>query len=139
MSSFSFTVTQVTYNFTATIANPAAVTLAQYPDDVTITTQLTTVTVINTTQPVTVSGIGGGGGNFNQSLNTTDNVGFASVATPEIYGINQQPVYFPTGLTISPSAGTTSSIGVLFSDNTIQVTAWRPDQLADIIIDFGSI
>jgi len=135
MSSYTFTVTEVVYNFTATVANPAEVVLADYPDDVTITTQLTTITVINSVQPITVTG----SGQYNQSLNTTDNVAFNSVTTPEIYGISQTPVYFPTGIQIAQSAGTGTSIGVLFSDNTVQVTAWRPNALADIVIDFGSI
>jgi hypothetical protein len=137
MSSFSFTVTQVVYNFTATVANPATLTLADYPDDVNVTTQVNTVTVINSIQPVTIMGFDSGAG-YNQSLNTTDNVGFASVTTPVIYGVAQTPVYFPTGLQIANS-GTSTSIGVVFSDSTIQVTAWRPDQLAAVVIDFGPI
>ena len=137
MSSFSFTVTQITYNFTATVSNPATLTLADYPDNVSVVNNVNTITVINTVQPVTISGIGGEGGNFNQSLNTTDNVGFASVTTPNIYGVAQTPVFFPTGLRIVETAGT--SVGVIFSDSTVQLTAWRPDQLADIVIDFGSI
>ena len=135
MSSFSFTVTQVVYNFTATVANPAEVTLADYPDDVLVTTQLTTITVVNSVQPITVTGLGG----YNQDLNTYNNVAFATVTTPEIYGVAQTPVYFPTGLQISQSSGTGTSIGVAFADNSIQVTAWRPNELADIIVDFGSI
>ena len=135
MSSYTFTVTEVVYNFTATVANPAEVVLADYPDDVTITTQLTTITVVNSVQPITITGFG----SYNQSLNTTDNVAFASVTTPEIYGVAQTPVYFPTGIQVAQSAGTGTSIGVVFSDNTIQVTAWRPNELADIIVDFGSI
>ena len=137
MSSFSFTVTQVVYNFTATVANPATLTLADYPDDVNVTTQVNTVTVINSIQPVTIMGFESGAG-YNQSLNTTDNVAFASVATQVIYGVAQTPVYFPTGLLIAPT-GTSTSIGVVFSDSTIQVTAWQPDQLAAIVIDFGPI
>jgi hypothetical protein len=139
MSSFSFTVTQVTYNFTATVSNPATLTLADYPENVSVVNNVSTITVINNIQPVTISGIGGEGGNFNQSLNTTDNVAFASVTTPNIYGVAQTPVFFPTGIEIAQSAGTGTSIGVKFADTTIQVTAWRPDQLADTIIDFGSI
>jgi hypothetical protein len=135
MSSYSFTVTEVVYNFTATVANPAEVVLAEYPDDVTITTQLTTITVVNSVQPITITGLGG----YNQDLNTFNNVAFATVTTPEIYGSAQNPVYFPTGLQIAQSAGTGTSIGVKFADNTIQVTAWQPDQLAAVVIDFGSI
>jgi hypothetical protein len=135
MSSYSFTVTEVVYNFTATVANPAEVVLAEYPDDVKITTQLTTITVVNSVQPITITGLGG----YNQDLNTFNNVAFATVTTPEIYGSAQNPVYFPTGLQIAQSAGTGTSIGVKFADNTIQVTAWQPDQLAAVVIDFGSI
>jgi hypothetical protein len=135
MSSYSFTVTEVVYNFTATVANPAEVVLADYPDDVKITTQLTTITVVNSVQPITITGLGG----YNQDLNTFNNVAFATVTTPEIYGSAQNPVYFPTGLQIAQSAGTGTSIGVKFADNTIQVTAWQPDQLAAVVIDFGSI
>ena len=139
MSSFSFTVTQVVYNFTATVSNPATLTLADYPDNVSVVNNINTITVVNTIQPVTISGVGGDGGNFNQSLNTTDNVAFNSLTTPTIYGYAQSPVYFPTGLEVAQSAGTGTSIGVKFADNTIQVTAWRPNDLADIVIDFGSI
>jgi hypothetical protein len=137
MSSFSFTVTQVTQNFTATVNSPVNLTLTENPDTVNIVNQVNEITVINTIQPVTITSGGGGSGGYNQNLNTTDNVAFATVTTPEIYGVAQQPVFFPTGLKIVQSAGT--SVGVIFSDSTVQLTAWRPDQLADVVIDFGSI
>jgi hypothetical protein len=109
MASYTFTVTQATYNFTATVSSPANLTLADYPDNVAITNVLTTVTVINNVQPITISGTGGQA--FNQSLNTTDNVAFASVTTPKIYGAAQQPVYFPNGISLA-NVGTTFNGGV---------------------------
>jgi hypothetical protein len=138
MSSFTFEVTQVVYNFTATVANPATVTLAEYPDNVNVVNNVNTITVVNTIQPVTISGFDNGAG-YNQSLNTTDNVAFATVTTPTIYGAAQLPVYFPTGVKLEQASGTTASIGVVFTDNTVQITAWRPDQLAAVVIDFGAI
>jgi hypothetical protein len=97
----TFTVTQITYNFTATVGNPVSLRLEETPDTVTVVNQLNTITVINSVQPVTISGLGGGGQTYNQSLNTTDNVSFASVTTPQIYGLAQQPVYFPTGISLT--------------------------------------
>jgi hypothetical protein len=138
MSSYTFEVTQVTYNFTATVANPATVVLAEYPDNVSVVNNVNTITVVNNIQPVTISGFDSGAG-YNQSLNTTDNVAFATITTPTIYGAAQLPVYFPTGVKIEQVSGSTASIGVVFTDNTVQVTAWRPDQLAAIVIDFGAI
>ena len=98
MSSFNFTVTEVTYGFTATIATPATLTLTDHPEDVNVTTSLTTVTSTSTVQSVTVTGAGSGQ-SFNQSLNTTDHVTFASVTTHEIFG--QSPVSFPTGIDVT--------------------------------------
>lgn len=97
----SINVTQVTYNFTATVSAPVNLTLAETPDQVKVTNAVTTITVINNISPVTVGGTGSGTGGvvYNQNLNTTDNVRFASVTTPLIYGVSQQPVNFPNGFT----------------------------------------
>ena len=94
MSFFSFTVTQVTYDFTATVSTPLTLTLGTTGTNVVVTATTATVQVINQIQPVTVSGAE----QYNQSLNTFDNVSFASLTTPYIYGFAQQPVYFPTGI-----------------------------------------
>lgn len=94
MSYYGFTVTQVVYDFTATVTTPLTLALQTTQTSVTITDNTTTVTVINQVQPVTVSGAQ----QFNQDLNTFDNVSFASVTTPYVYGFAQQPVYFPTGI-----------------------------------------
>jgi hypothetical protein len=100
---FAFTVTQVTYNFTATITTPLSLALTNTPDSVSIYQTTATVSVVNSIQPITVSGFGTS--NYNQSLNTTDNVSFASVTTPTIYGTGSQPVLFPNGINV-PNAGT---------------------------------
>ena len=114
----SFTVTEVTYNFTATVTTPLELTLENTEDRVTVVRSTTaTVSVINTRQPVSISTPGGGGGsNFNQSLNTTDNVSFASVTTPIIFGLAGQPVSFPSGINVA-------NFGTVFSGS----------------LDFGSI
>ncbi len=105
MASPSFTITQVTYNFTATISRPLELTLNGTTSSVTVVSQQTaTIYVNNTIQPVSVSGIGGGGA-YNQSLNTGDNVSFASLTTPSIYGSFGDPVVFPNGFS-APNAGT---------------------------------
>ena len=105
MASPSFTITQVTYNFTATISKPLELTLNGTTSSVTVVSQQTaTIYVNNTIQPITIAGLGGGGG-YNQSLNTGDNVSFASLTTPSIYGSSGQPVLFPNGFN-APNAGT---------------------------------
>jgi hypothetical protein len=94
-----FTVTQITYNFTATVNTTTNLTLVDTPYTVTVVNSATSVSVINNVQPVTISLSGGGGGSsYNQSLNTTDNVAFATLTVPTIYGPAQQPVYFPNGI-----------------------------------------
>ena len=100
---FAFTVTQVTYNFTATITTPLSLALTNTPDSVSIYKTTATVSVVNSIQPITVSGFGTS--NYNQSLNTSDNVAFNSVATANIYGAGSQPVIFPNGINV-PNAGT---------------------------------
>lgn len=136
---FTFTVTQAVSNFTATISNPINLTLASSPDTVNVVKQITTVTVINTVQPVTIQGYGGGGGGsiYNQSLNTTDNVSFASVTTPAIYGVAQQPVSFPTGISVSNPGNTFQGgidLGQLYGTFTNQVSLI----LAILPLDFGT-
>ena len=105
MASPSFTITQVTYNFTATISKPLELTLTGTNPPVTnVTDQTAIVYVNNNIQPITVSGIGGSG-TFNQSLNIGDNVSFASLTTPSIFGSFGDPVVFPNGFS-APNAGT---------------------------------
>lgn len=95
----SFTITEVTYNFTATVSTPLELTLVDNDTAVTVVTnQTANVTVNNTRQPVTIAGYGN---NYNQSLNTTDNVSFASLTTPIIYGTAGQPVEFPSGISVA--------------------------------------
>ena len=101
---YNFTVTQVVNSFTATITTPLSLALTNTPDSVLIYKTTATVSVTNQIQPVTISGTGGGGG-YNQSLNTSDNVSFASLATANIYGAGGQPVTFPNGINV-PNAGT---------------------------------
>ena len=101
---YNFTVTQVVNSFTATLTTPLSLALTNTPDSVRIYQTTATVSVTNNIQPVTVSGAGGGGG-YNQSLNTTDNVSFNTVATSAIYGAGGQPVTFPNGINV-PNAGT---------------------------------
>lgn len=100
---YNFTVTQVVNSFTATLTTPLSLALTNTPDSVLIYKTTATVSVTNNIQPVTVSGAGGG--NYNQSLNTVDNVNFASVGTANIYGAGGQPVTFPNGINV-PNAGT---------------------------------
>lgn len=100
---FAFTVTQVTYNFTATLTTPLSLALTNTPDTVSIYKTTATVSVVNSLQPITVSGFGTS--NYNQSLNTGDNVSFASVGTANIFGVGGQPVTFPNGINV-PNAGT---------------------------------
>lgn len=133
---FVFTVTQVTQNFTATMTNPINLTLASDPDAVNVVNQVTTVTVINNVQPVTVSGVGGGNAEFNQSLNTTDNVSFASVTTPIIYGPAQTPVSFPNGISVTNQGNTFNGsidLGQLYGTFTNQISLI----LALLPLDFG--
>lgn len=95
MAFVSFTVTQITYNFTATVTTPVQLNLGTTGTNLLVTATTATILVNNTIQPVTVSGVQ----QFNQELNTFDNVSFASVTTPVIYGFAGAPVNFPTGIT----------------------------------------
>lgn len=96
MPFFSFTITQVTYDFTATVSTPLALTLSNTGTNVIVTATTASIQVINQIQPVSITY---GANAFNQSLNTFDNVSFASITTPVIYGLAQQPVNFPSGIT----------------------------------------
>lgn len=133
--SFSFTVTQVVNSFTATVSTPLALALTNVPNSMVVTNTTATVTVNNTFQPVTVSG---GSAAANQSLNTFDNVTFASVTTPVIYGSGGQPVEFPTGINAA-------NVGTVFSGNLDfgQVFGTYTNILsllfAAIPLDFGTI
>jgi hypothetical protein len=102
---YNFTVTQVVNSFTATLTTPLSLALTNTPDSVLIYKTTATVSVTNNIQPVTIIGAGAGAGNFNQSLNTFDNVSFDTVATSELYGAGGQPVTFPNGINV-PNAGT---------------------------------
>lgn len=149
--SFTFTVTQQTQNFTATISFPINLTLEENPDTVAVINSSTTITVINNVQPVTISGVGGGNAQFNQSLNTTDNVSFASVTTPAIYGVAQQPVSFPTGISVANLGNTfvggidLGSLNVPYTNQVSLLLALIPIDLgralqdAGLALDFGSV
>jgi hypothetical protein len=114
MAFSTFTVTEVTYNFTATVTTPLELALVGTETTLVVTNSTATISVVNNTQPVTIGGYGGD--TFNQSLNTSDNVSFASLTTPAIYGFAGQPVQFPTGISVE-------NFGTVFSGT----------------LDFGSI
>jgi hypothetical protein len=139
MSNSTFTVTQVTYNFTATISNIANVTLNDTTNVVNVSNQSQSINLINTMPAVTVGTQGVGAGSFyNQSLNTTDNVIFNSVTTPSIFGLNGEPVYFPNGLSTN-NVGTTFStildLGGISTTLTNQLSLFT----ALLPLDFGTI
>lgn len=94
---FAFTVTQVVNSFTATITTPLSLALTNTPDSVSIYQTTATVYVNNNISPVSVSGAS----SYNQSLNTGDNVRFATLTTPAIYGSGGAPVSFPNGISVS--------------------------------------
>lgn len=98
---YSFTVTEVTYNFTATMTIPLELALDTTSNTINVSDTTAQVNVVNTRPAVTVSG----GSSFNQSLNSGDNVSFASVTTPTIYGTGGAPVVFPNGFS-APNLGT---------------------------------
>jgi hypothetical protein len=137
MAGPSFTVTQVTYNFTATVTTPFTVALESTSTRVLVNQSTATNSVINNNQPVTIATVGSGN-SFNQNLNTTDNVSFASVTTPAIYGLAGQPVSFPTGINAA-NVGTVFSgsldFGTIFGTYTNILSLL----FAAIPIDFGTI
>jgi len=104
VSTYSFTATQEVYNFTATVSNPATLTLAEYPENVDVVNVVNTVTVTNVYQPVIVNAAGGAV--YNQNLNTTNEVAFQSVTTPTLNGGGTTPIYFQTGIS-TQNFGTT--------------------------------
>lgn len=98
MSAFSFTVTTVAYNFTATVANPAELVLSNTSSAVSVVSSLNTVTVAHTSTNILISVVGSAPGNpFNQSLNTGDSVTFATVTANAFVGPNGGPASFPNG------------------------------------------
>lgn len=136
-----FTVTQVTYNFTATVNTTTNLTLVDTPYTVSVVNSATSISVVNNVQPVTIS-LGGGGGDgssYNQSLNTTDNVSFATLTVPTIYGLAQEPVYFPNGIsTVNYGTffTTTLNLGGIYNTFTNQfslITALLPLDLGTLI------
>jgi hypothetical protein len=138
MSSFNFTVTQVTQNFTATIQYPLNLTLSEAPDTVNVVNALTTITVITNIQPVTITNGSGSGSNpFNQSLNTTDNVAFDTLTVSEIYGPAQTPVYFPNGISVQNFGNSFNGgidLGGVYNTFTNQISLL----LALIPLNFGT-
>ena len=132
---FTFTVTQVVNNFTATLSIPLALALTNVPNTVAVTATSATVFVNNTIQPITVSGASQG---FDQSLNTTDNVAFASVTTPAIFGDAGQPVSFPTGISAA-NFGTVFSGSLDFGQVFGTYTNILSLLFAAIPLDFGTI
>lgn len=136
MAFSTFTVTEVTYNFTATVTTPLELALVGNDATVYVTDQTSNITVTNLRQPVTVAGFSGA--TYNQSLNTSDNVSFASLTTPAIYGFAGQPVQFPTGISVE-NFGTVFSgsldFGSIFGDYTNILSLL----FAAIPIDMGTI
>ena len=96
MSFNTFTVTQVTYDFTATITTPLSLAVQTTTTSVLITGTTATVVVTNQIAPITVNGTQ----QFNQSLNTFDNVSFATVTANAYYGYAGQPPLFVNGINI---------------------------------------
>ena len=92
----TFTITQVTYDFTATVSSSITTALQTTSTSVLVSSTDATIVVTNAVAPVTVSNIGFGG--YNQSLNTTDNVSFNALTVRYIYGFAGLPVEFPNGL-----------------------------------------
>jgi hypothetical protein len=92
----TFTITQVTYDFTATVSSSITTALQTTSTSVLVSSTQSQILVTNAVAPVTVTGVGFGG--YNQSLNTTDNVTFNAITTRYIYGYAQLPVEFPNGL-----------------------------------------
>jgi hypothetical protein len=112
VSNYSFTVTQAVSNFTATLTIPLNLALTNVPNTVRVTETSNQITVNNVIQPVTI--LGGGAANYNQSLNSGDNVSFASVRTTAIYGTGNQPVAFPNGVDIANFGLLVTTTGVDF-------------------------
>ena len=140
MSLNNFTVTQVIYNFTATQNFPVTLTLNETPSAIRVYNTTTAVAVNNTIQPVTViAGGGGGGATYNQSLNTTDNVSFASVTTPSIYGVGQTPVNFPSGVNLGSAGIGFQSSQISFGKIGTTITNQLELIYAFLPVDFGSI
>ena len=137
MAFSSFTVTEVTYNFTATITTPLELALVGTETTVRVVNSSATISVHNTRQPVTIQGIGGGS-EYNQSLNTFDNVSFNSLTTPAIFGFAGQPVEFPTGISVE-NFGTvfngTLDFGAIFGTYTNILSLL----FAALPLDFGTI
>jgi hypothetical protein len=133
--SFSFTVTQVVNAFTATLSTPLALALTNTPNSVVVTATSATVSVSNAIQPVTISNLVF---NANQTVNTFDNVSFASVTTPLIYGAAGQPVVFPTGISAA-NVGTVFSGGLDFGSIFGTSTNILSLLFAAIPIDFGTV
>jgi hypothetical protein len=100
---------------------------------------------------VNLLGGGGGGGTYDQSLNRGDNVQFASVTTPQIFGAAQQPVYFPTGISLdnlgSNFVGSIDlgAVNIPFTNQISLILALIPLNFGSMInpatisIDFGTI
>lgn len=137
MSTYSFTATQVVYNFTATIDNPAALVLEDNSEQVNVVNVVSTITVINSIQPVTVTG--SAGQSFNQSLNTTDNVAFNTLTVPTIYGAAQQPVAFPTGISTVNYGSVFSTALDLGQLSGTTITNQLSLIFAFLPLDFGTI
>lgn len=112
MSNYSFTVTQAVSNFTATLTIPLNLALTNVPNTVRVTESSNQITVNNVIQPVTIQGAFGA--TYNQSLNTGDNVSFATMRTTAIYGTGNQPVEFPNGIDVANFGLLVTATGVDF-------------------------
>lgn len=112
MANFSFTVTQTVSNFTATLTTPLNLALTNVPNTVRVSGLSNQVTVNNVIQPVTIQG--SFGAVYNQSLNTGDNVSFATMRTTAIFGTGNQPVEFPNGIDVANFGLLVTATGVDF-------------------------
>lgn len=133
----NFTVTEVTYNFTATVTVPLELTLQNTATSVRVTNSTTNIVVNNNQQPITISGVGGSAV-YNQSLNTTDNVAFNSVTTDAVYGTAGAPVEFPNGISVQ-NFGVTFAGSLDFSGIYATYTNILSLLLAAAPIDMGTI
>ncbi len=132
----NFTVTEVTYSFTATLTVPLELTLQNTSTSVRVTNSTTNIVVNNNQQPITISGFGGSV--YDQSLNTTDNVSFNSVTTDAVYGTAGAPVEFPNGISVQ-NFGVTFAGSLDFGGIFATYTNILSLLLAAAPIDMGTI
>ena len=135
MASYTFTVTEIVYGFTATVATAVDLTLTETPDEVLVTQNISTITQTSTVQTVIVTGAGSGQ-SFNQSLNTTDDVTFNSVTTNNIFGTT--PITFSAGISLANTG--TAFVGDIDQGGIqTQFTNQLALLFALLSLDFGTV